>query len=153
MNRSDWDRGHFRALTWGARLLLAALFVYAGALKLGDPTAFAIEIDHYELLPSFAPYLAVGLPAVELVLGLALLLAPRPWRRSAALACGALMLAFTFAAASAVARGLNIDCGCFGNGSGPVTWLTLLRDAALLCACAWLVWDPSFGAQQEKRQA
>lgn len=130
-------------LTLLARVLIAALFLFAGASKLGDPSAFAIEIDHYELLPALAPYLAVSLPAIEIVLGLALLAAPAAWRRSAALACAGLMVAFTYAAWAALSRGLDIDCGCFGSGSGPITWLTLVRDGALLAACAFVVWDPS----------
>jgi len=128
--------------TWIVRCALAALFLYAGVSKWGDPAAFAVEIDHYELLPAFAPYLAVALPAIEIVLGLSLLVLPRMWRRSAALACAGLMLAFTGAAVYALRRGLNIDCGCFGSGSGPITWLTLVRDAALLGACAFLAWEP-----------
>jgi putative oxidoreductase len=121
------------------RLALAALFLYAGASKLADPTAFAVEIDHYQLMPWLAPYLAAGLPALEITLGVALVVLPAPWRRAAALGCLALMVAFTVAAAWALVRKLDIDCGCFGKGSGPITWLTMLRDAALIAACAVLV--------------
>lgn len=138
-------------VTWIARVVVAGLFLYAGLSKLGDPTAFAIEIDHYELLPALAPYLAVSLPVIEIVLGLALLALPPVWRRSAALACAGLMLAFTYAAGSALARGLNIDCGCFGGGSGPITWLTLVRDGALLGACVLLVWDPAARTSAQPR--
>jgi putative oxidoreductase len=121
------------------RLALAAVFAYAGFIKIADPTAFAVEIDHYQLMPWLAPYLAAGLPALELTLAAALLVLPSAWRRAAALACFALMLAFTFAAASALARNLDIDCGCFGEGSGPITWVTMVRDVGLLALCAVLV--------------
>jgi putative oxidoreductase len=129
-------------LSFAARMLMGGLFVFAGAIKLRDPSAFAVEIDHYELWPELAPYLAVTLPVIEIVLGLALWGLPRPWRQAAALGCGLLMSAFTFAAASALARGLDVNCGCFGSGSGPITWLTLVRDGLLLGACVLLVWDP-----------
>ncbi len=136
-----------------ARLLIAAIFIYAGASKLQDPAAFATEIDHYELWPELAPYMAVSLPAIEIVLGLSLLVSPRAWRRAAALVCAGLMAAFTFAASAALARGLDIDCGCFGSGSGPITWLTLVRDGALFSACVLLVWDPSgVAAHEQKRE-
>jgi hypothetical protein len=58
--------------------------------------------------------------------------------RAGALATSALMAIFTVAVTSVVLRGINISCGCFGAGSGPVTLLTVLRDVALLAACAGL---------------
>lgn len=121
------------------RLGLAGVFAYAGAIKLGDPTGFAVEIDHYQLMPSLAPYLAAALPALEITLALGLVVLPSPWRRAAALGCLALMVAFTVAAASAMARNLDIDCGCFGKGSGPITWVTIARDVALIAVSAVLV--------------
>jgi putative oxidoreductase len=120
------------------RLALAAVFAYAGVLKLADPTGFAVEIDHYQLMPFLAPYLAAALPALELTLALALVVLPAPWRRAAALGCLLLMIAFTVGAASAMARNLDIDCGCFGKGSGPITWVTIARDLALIAVCAVL---------------
>jgi hypothetical protein len=121
------------------RLALAALFLVAGALKLGDPTRFAIEITNYRLLPELAPYLAVVLPPVEMVLGFALLAMPREWRKGALVALVGLLVMFTVAVAQVVARGINVDGGCFGGASGPVTALTVVRDLALL-AMAILLW-------------
>jgi hypothetical protein len=48
------------------------------------------------------------------------------------------MVVFTVAVASAVGRGINISCGCFGAGSGPVTLLTVARDLALIAASAFV---------------
>lgn len=121
------------------RSCLAAVFLWAAVTKLRDPTEFAIEIGHYDLFPELAPYLAASLPAAELVLGASLLAFPSVWRRAAALGCLLLMVMFTGAATSAYARGLDIDCGCFGKGTGPITWLTLARDAALIAACVLVV--------------
>lgn len=125
------------------RVTLAGLFLYAGVIKWLDPSAFALEIARYELFPELAGYAAASLPAIELVLGLGMLALPSTWRRSAALAALALLVVFTFAASSAIARGLDIECGCFGAGSSPITWLTLLRDLALVAASALLVLEPS----------
>jgi putative oxidoreductase len=127
------------AALWALRLALGGLFVVTGALKVGDPAAFAVEIHNYQLFPALAPVLAAALPGVELAAGLAILAGPRAWVRAGALACAALMLVFTVAVGSVVARGINISCGCFGAGSGPVTWLTILRDVALLVASAALL--------------
>jgi hypothetical protein len=112
----------------------------AGALKLGDPTAFANEITNYRLLPSLAPWLAATLPAVEIALGIALVIAPGPWRRAAALATIALMAVFTVAVSQVVVRGINIDCGCFGGNTGPVTLLTVGRDLVLLAMAGAIFW-------------
>ena len=121
---------------WALRLALGALFVFTGAVKVADPSAFAIEIHNYQLFPVLAPMLAATLPAVELAIGAALLAGPRPWVRAGALASAALLAVFTVAVGSAVVRGINITCGCFGAGSGPVTWMTVIRDVALLAASA-----------------
>ena len=125
---------------WMLRLGLGALFLVAGALKWRDPAGFAQEIANYHLLPALAPYLAVVLPAIEITAGLALLAAPLSWRRAAAAALVLVTAAFTVAVVSAVARGLDISCGCFGGGSGRVTWLTVLRNLALLGGAGWLAW-------------
>ncbi|MRG90720.1 MauE/DoxX family redox-associated membrane protein [Polyangium spumosum] len=125
-------------LLWLLRLALGGMFLAAGALKFSDPTSFALEIHNYQLLPDLAPLLAATLPAVEIVLGLALVVAPRPWARASALGAALVLGVFTVAVASAVARGVNIDCGCFGEGSGPVTMWTVLRDVALVAAAVLL---------------
>lgn len=122
------------------RLGLGGLFVVAGASKWGDPGGFAQEIANYQLWPGLAPYLAAVLPAMEIVAGLALLLAPLSWRRAGAAALFFITAAFTVAVGAAAARGLDISCGCFGAGSGRVTWLTVLRNLALLTAAGWLIW-------------
>jgi putative oxidoreductase len=125
-----------RALLLVARLALGATFAVAGVLKLRDPAAFAQDIVNYQLVPALAPIMAVVLPALEVVLGVVLIAFSSPWRRAAALVSGGLMAVFILAASTALARGLDVSCGCFGGGSGAITWTTLLRDLALLAAAA-----------------
>jgi uncharacterized membrane protein YphA (DoxX/SURF4 family) len=122
-----------------ARLGLGGLLVLAGFLKLRAPSAFATEIANYQLLPSVAPYVAVTLPMIELVLGGTLIAAPRVWRRSAALGAALLLVGFTVAVGAAYFRHINIDCGCFGTGGGPITFLTVLRNLSLLGVASALV--------------
>jgi putative oxidoreductase len=128
------------ALIWALRLGLGLMFVVAGALKLDDPTSFALEIHNYQLLPALAPWLAATLPAIEIILGLTLMAAPRPWARASALASTLVLVMFTVAVGSAVVRGVNITCGCFGEGSGPVTIWTILRDVGFVAAAGALFW-------------
>ena len=119
-----------------ARVVVGGLFVVAGALKLGDPTAFATEIANYHFVPELAPWLAVTLPATEIVVGAALLAAPAGWRRAASLAAMGLLIMFTVAIVHVVRAGINVDCGCFGGNTGPVTAWTAARDVALLALAA-----------------
>jgi uncharacterized membrane protein YphA (DoxX/SURF4 family) len=125
-----------RALGLALRLLVGGVLVVAGALKLRAPGAFATEIANYQLFPAAAPYLAVTLPVIELVLGVSIVAAPRAWRRAGALGALGLFATFTVAVASAYLRRINIDCGCFGTGGGPITALTLARNVGLVTAAA-----------------
>ena len=119
-----------------ARLLLGGVFVVAGALKLPDPAAAVRAVRAYRLLPEglVAP-VAFGLPVVEIAVGLALLAGV--FVRTAAIAAAVLVLVFLAAVGSAWARGLQIDCGCFGGGGQVAADRTaypteVLRDGALL---------------------
>jgi putative oxidoreductase len=145
---TSWDRGAWRVLLrlrlpLLLRLGLGGLFVVAGALKLGDPAAFAQQIANYQLVPALAPYLAILLPPVEVVAGLALAAGPARWRQAGALVLALLTAMFTVAVASAAARGLDISCGCFGDpgsASGPVGWLTVARNLTLLVLLTGTMW-------------
>jgi putative oxidoreductase len=121
------------------RLVLGGLMLVAGALKLRDPAGFAVEIANYQLLPVLSPYLAATLPAVEVVLGIGLLIAPAIWRRAAAVGAAILFAMFAVAVGSAYLRDINIACGCFGGGGDAIGPLTLARNVSLLVGVAALL--------------
>ena len=125
-----------KGLTLAARLVVGALFVVAGALKFGDLTAFVTEIANYRFMPELAPWLAIMLPPVEVVVGAALIVAPSKWRRAASLAVMGLLVMFLVGIVHVVRAGINVDCGCFGGNTGPVTAWTGVRDLALLASAA-----------------
>jgi uncharacterized membrane protein YphA (DoxX/SURF4 family) len=131
-------RSPVRLVLPAARVALGALFVVAGIAKLREGGAFVEEIANYRLVSTqLAPWLAATLPGVEVACGMALVLGR--WTRAAASIAAALLAVFTAATAQAVARGINLDCGCFGAASsGNVTMLTVLRDAALLAVAGML---------------
>jgi len=123
-----------------ARLLLGGTFLYAGWIKAADPVGFARQVANYQLLPYAANYLvAAALPYVELLAGL-LLVANRKVR-PAALVLGGLNGVFMLALATVVARGLDIDCGCFDPSGATHTgpWEAILRDSFLM-VLAVVVW-------------
>jgi putative oxidoreductase len=125
--------------TWVLRLIVGGVFLAAGLLKLRDPTAFALEVTNYRLAEGLAPYVAVALPPVEVAVGVSVLALPEEWRRAGAVCAALILLAFTALVAATVLRGINVSCGCFGTGTGPVTWLTVVRDAVLFASAAALV--------------
>lgn len=128
---------------WGAlglRLLLAAVFIYAGAVKAPWPRRFALDVESYRLVsPGIAYAVALYLPYLEIVAGLGLLV--RRVAPGATLLLATLTAFFLTALVSAWVRGLEIRCGCFGAGEAAAAdypwWV--LRDGLLLAACA-LVW-------------
>jgi uncharacterized membrane protein YphA (DoxX/SURF4 family) len=139
MNQDGMQEKTVAWLALLGRLGLGGLLILAGFLKLRAPGAFATEIANYQLFPLVAPYLAVALPMIELVLGGTLIAAPRVWRQAAALGAATLLSGFTVAVGSAFFRRINIDCGCVGTGGGPITFLTVLRNVALLGVASALV--------------
>ncbi|HNW59889.1 MAG TPA: MauE/DoxX family redox-associated membrane protein [bacterium] len=121
------------------RLGLAVVFIYASLDKIAHPAAFAAAIGHYQLLPGFlAALLAAILPWLELGCGLALLL-NRGMAGATLLAAG-MNLVFILAITTALARGLDISCGCFSTSdAGSRVGVTrLLEDLVLLLAAGWL---------------
>ena len=136
-----------RTVSLVARMLLAGVFVVAGGLKLADPQDAVQAVRAYQLLPEAleAP-VGWGLPAFEVALGL--LLAVGLFTRVCAVAAAALLMIFIAGVASAAARGLSIDCGCFGGGGtvapGETRYASeIIRDVGLLALAAWLVWKPT----------
>ena len=127
-----------RWTVWLSRLVLALVFVFAGAVKAMDPKAFAEEIMRYQLAPwPAAVVLALWLPFLEIAAGTGLLL-PK-LRAGAQAVLTVLLLAFTVALLSAWRRGLDIDCGCFGTVAGHQDLVhALVRDGILLGLLGWI---------------
>jgi putative oxidoreductase len=115
-------------------LLVAAVFVYAGILKILDPVGFARDVDNYKLLPwPAAVALGFFLPWLEIFCGIALI--TRRLYRGGLVILSALTAVFIAASIIAKARGLDISCGCFGHASkGWSFGWHLLLDFGLLAA-------------------
>jgi uncharacterized membrane protein YphA (DoxX/SURF4 family) len=130
-----------------ARVVLAGVFAWAGMAKVADPDAAVRAVRAYRILPeALVRPVAWGLPFVEVAIAV-LLLAGIATRLSAG-AGFVLLAAFMVAVGSVWARGLQIDCGCFGGGGAARatagTYLFELgRDAVLLLVAAGLVVRPT----------
>ena len=129
-----------------ARLILGGALLYAGALKALHPYQAAAAVRAYEILPvALANPLGYALPWIEIGVGIILLLGLHV--RIGAILGSAMMLIFIGGVSSAWARGLSIDCGCFGGGGAVDPSKTayvseILRDVLFLLCGAFLVWRP-----------
>ena len=143
--------GPGRILVWDvvgllARLGLAAVWLLSGFEKASDPRETKVAVKSYELLPeSLVSTVAATLPYLEISLGVLLLLGFAT--RLAAALSAVLLLVFIGGVISAAARGLLIDCGCFGGGGtvapGATTYtLEILRDIGVLALAGYLIWRP-----------
>lgn len=102
-------------LTFLFRLILGGVLLVAGALKVTDPYSSATSVRAYQILPvDLANFLGFVLPFAEVVIGIFLIVGI--WVRLNAIAGGALMVMFIIAIGQAWARGISLDCGCFGKG-------------------------------------
>ncbi len=128
------------------RLLLGGIFIYTGLPKLMHPAEFARLVYGYHILdPSFVNLVGIALPWVEVIAGAFLLIGILP-QSSAAVIAG-LLGVFIIGGFLALARGLEIKCGCFFPfmGEHKLTWGLLVRDAVLLViALQPVVWQSSF---------
>lgn len=122
-----------------SRILIGGLFVYAAIGKLLEPREeFEAAIRTYEILPdSFVSLFAMTLPWFELLAGLFMVIGL--WSRLAALGIGLVLVSFIIAIVINIARGNEIDCGCFGTFSiGNTPWETLIKDVGLLALTIFL---------------
>jgi Methylamine utilisation protein MauE. len=145
--RSHWDAGRLPdAIGVLARLILGVVLIWAGAAKVTSPALSARAVRAYQILPyDLAGYVGYALPVVEVLVGLLLVIGL--FTRASAVVGGLLMVAFIIGISSAWARGLTIDCGCFGGGgtiaaSQTQYPLEILRDIGVAACAAWLVVRP-----------
>jgi uncharacterized membrane protein YphA (DoxX/SURF4 family) len=115
------------------RLLLGAIFIGASIDKIAHPLEFAKIVSNYQILPGpTANIVAIVLPWLEAILGLFILCG---WWLPGAIALANLLLIFFFGAlVQAVARGIDLHCGCFSTkaAGSPQTLWYLIRDMIFL---------------------
>ena len=129
-----------------SRVILGGVLLIAGYLKAGATDKSQMAVRAYELLPiSIANLFGLVLPFFEVAIGLLLILGAGT--RIAAALGGFTMFIFIIAISQAWARGLNIDCGCFGGGGtvapGQTRYLQeILRDTGLVALALFLIRYP-----------
>jgi len=136
-------RTESKGLRWAqvaARLIMAGIFIYASIDKIAYPAAFAKDVYNYQILPDALINLtALILPWLEMFLGLCL--AAGIWLPGAVITVNGLLIVFMASLIFNLARGLDVNCGCFSTGSDAPAisagWY-LLRDVGFLAVGVFL---------------
>jgi uncharacterized membrane protein YphA (DoxX/SURF4 family) len=124
------------------RLALGGLFVYAGVVKVLDPLDFAQNIRNYRLVGQSLSFMAaVVLPWLEILAGVAL--AAGIWKRASALIISGLLVFFILLTLVTIARGLDVECGCFGALSRKSGFGVILEDLGMLFMGLCLLFAPA----------
>jgi uncharacterized membrane protein YphA (DoxX/SURF4 family) len=126
------------------RFFIGLLFIVSSLEKIVDPAAFAQSIANYKMVPGWLEVLvATILPWVELLCGFSVLFGALT--RGSSFLLSALLIVFTLAVLVALARGLDISCGCFTQDptSGKIGWMKILQNATLIVLTLFLYFSKS----------
>jgi uncharacterized membrane protein YphA (DoxX/SURF4 family) len=128
-DRRAWIVG----FTFVVRVALGCMFLYSALPKIRQPYDFLSTVYSYELVgPKLGLLVAMVLPWLELLVGICLL--GGIFVSGALLASAGMAAMFAFVLGWALYQGMRISCGCFGGGSAPIGYLTLLRAIGILLA-------------------
>ena len=121
-----------------SRGVLGMIFIYAGLVKLLDPKAFAKVIAQYDIVPQILlPSVAAGLPSLELLAGIGLILNIR----GSLSAIFSLLLLFISVLGYGLLSNLNVDCGCFSaeeiKGFNSLR-MAFYRDLIMMAAASYI---------------
>lgn len=130
-----------------ARLAAGVIMIWAGVAKAQDLPASVRAVRAYRILPeAVVPFVGNVLPFLEMALGF--FLVAGLLTRAAALVYLAMMAAFMIGVGYAWAKGLQIDCGCFGGGGDLAEGETanyvghMLERVGFAALGAWVAWFP-----------
>ena len=135
------ERPAMQWISLAVRLILGTVFLVSGAEKLPILGDFAHAIYNYKILPlSLVNIAALLFVWTELTVGIFLIAGAAV--RGAALVTGSMLGLFIIAILTAMARGLEIDCGCFAEGGEKVGWPKVFEDLIYLAGAIFLIYFP-----------
>jgi len=128
------------------RIIVGALFIFSGLIKLNDPVGFAFKLEEYfspavfdlSFLMPLALTLAIFIVIAEVLLGLALLLGYKT-KLTLWLLLGMIVF-FTFLTFYSAYFNKVTDCGCFGDAIPLTPWESFTKDIILLVLILLLWW-------------
>ncbi len=127
------------------RVILGAIFIWAGCVKLLDLNSFIESVSNFEIPPfGHGPWdarLGYTLPAFEVIVGSCLILGFTKFYRGALLTTALMSAGFLGAIFSVHIRGINIECGCFGKALSFDNYYTHMAVLAVMTLAALvLIW-------------
>lgn len=129
------------------RVTLAGCLLVSSWFHLSNQYFFVADIHNYRLTPTFASILlASSLPYFQICLAAALVVPL--CSNIAAFFCSLLFLTYFSAQLIAMLQGINIDCGCFGGSSQPISLWTMGL-AALLSGLSFIVYRNGASTETE----
>ncbi len=130
------------SVNYAVRLALGIIFIYASYDKILHPEAFARIVYNYQLLPdTLINITAIFLPWLEFVTGVVLIIGL--WLPGAVVITNFLLVSYLGALLFNMARGLDINCGCFSSTFEESTnqiW-PVFRDISLLFLSIYLLFN------------
>jgi len=142
MNASTKLNTRPQYLLWFCRLFVGLLFIFSGLVKANDPLGFGyklqeyFEVFHTTFLNDYAAAISISICALEIILGIALLIGYRALQVSWGLLL--LILFFTFLTFWSAAFDVVKSCGCFGDAIPLTPWQSFLKDLVLLALIAFI---------------
>ncbi|WP_417588643.1 BT_3928 family protein [Owenweeksia hongkongensis] len=126
-----------RFITQVSRVLVGALFIFSGFIKLNDPVGFSFKLDEYfgvdvlnlPFLQPFALAIAVFVVILEVLLGVALLIGFK--RKLTSWLLLLMIVFFTFLTFYSAYFNKVTDCGCFGDAIPLTPWQSFGKDVVL----------------------
>jgi len=127
-----------RYIEWALRLSIGGMFVYAGWAKRGAGIDFADSIAEFRILPA-ALIIPFMLSIVPFEIAAGAMVITGLGKRVGVLGLLLMTAMYSVALTSALARGITVNCGCFGTSvAGTNVWLDLGRDLLILAGCVVL---------------
>lgn len=123
-------------LLWFARLFTGLLFIFSGFIKANDPTGFGYKLEEYfhvfhtDFLNDYATSIAIVVCALEIILGIWLLLGI--YKKLVAWGLLLLIIFFTFLTFYSAFFEVVTSCGCFGDAIPLTPWQSFGKDLVLL---------------------
>lgn len=142
MNASTKLNTQTHYMLWFCRLFVGLLFIFSGLIKANDPLGFGyklqeyFEVFHTTFLNDYAAAISITICALEIILGIALLIGYKGRQVSWGLLL--LILFFTFLTFWSAAFDVVKSCGCFGDAIPLTPWQSFLKDLVLLALIAFI---------------
>ena len=125
------------------RVTVGLIFITFAAGKIAEPAPFAKSIANYDMLPyKLVNLLAIILPWIEIIAGLFLFFGVK--LKANILLIASMLVVFNIAVATAWARGLDIECGCYADiAKQKVGLQKLIENFLMLIALLFLYFFPN----------